>query len=112
MSVSESLEAAYSALDEAEVALERLHKTCCEPGRSPRMVELEETLRDARAALGGVDDPESVGPVIETLEDAGAQIGWLQVGCCAPNRVPLYASMLENLMTAQLTINKAVGLGH
>ncbi len=47
-----------------------------------------------------------------TLEDAGAQVGRLQVGCCAPNRIPLYARVLEGLTTAQLAVNQALGEGH
>lgn len=106
-----TLQPAVGALDRAEAALERLHRTCCEPGRSPRMKALGATIALARAAMEREDsaDPDDV---IGHLESAGAQIGFLQVGCCAPNRMPLYASMLEDLMTAQLTVNKAAGRGH
>jgi hypothetical protein len=110
---SEDLAGAYRALDDCEEKLRRLDATCCEPGRSPRMKALGETLAAARSRLDAMpDDNEAVDEVVATLEDAGAQIGWLQVGCCAPNRLPLYAGMLEGLMTAQLTVNRAAGRGH
>lgn len=111
--MSDDLRPAFAALDDAEAALERLHKTCCEPGRSPRMAELEATLTRARVAIASRRPVEErVEEAIAILEDAGSQIGSLQVSCCAPNRMPLYASMLEDLMTAQLTVNKAAGRGH
>ena len=103
-----SLDAAFEALADCEVALERLHRTCCQPGRSPRMEALAETLARARRGLNHVDRGSgAVDAVLEQLEDAGAQIGSLQVGCCAPSRMPLYASMLTGLADAQRTIKKS-----
>lgn len=77
------------------------------------MRTLSETLDEARDALDGVGhDVDAADAAVAVLEDAGAQIGWLQVGCCAPNRMPLYADILKGLMNAQLTVNRAVGRGH
>lgn len=74
------------------------------------MAALAETLGETRAGLDGLgDDP---GAVLTLLEDAGSQVGWLQVGCCAPGRLPLYARLLENLNSAQLALNRALGTGH
>ncbi len=107
---ADTINDALEVLDDAEVALERLHKTCCVPGRSPRMEALGQTITDARTAIE--TDSSDVDGIVELIESAGAQIGFLQVGCCAPSRMPLYASMLDDLTTAQLTVKKVAGQGH
>ena len=106
---------ARSALDSCAAALDKLDRLCCEPGRSPRMKALGTTLANARDGLarhhpGRGDRAAEI--VIAHLEDAGAQVGSLQVGCCAPNRLPLYAALLEELTNAQLSINSELGRSH
>ncbi len=109
----DALAPAYVALDEAEVALADLEARCCKPERSPRMKALADTLADVRSGLGRVDDDhDAADQVYESLGDAGSQIGWLQVGCCAENRLPLYHTLLENLTLTQRTVKKATGGGH
>jgi len=77
------------------------------------MAALASTLAEARTQLDRVrTTPLAAADAILRLEDAGAQIGRLQIGCCAPKRLPLYARMLENLTTAQLTLNSATGHAH
>jgi len=77
------------------------------------MKRLVGTLPDARKGISAIgDDPRDAGAAILHLEDAGAQVGRLQVGCCAPNRLPLYAELLEELTTAQLEVNRSIGQGH
>lgn len=108
-----ALKSAFDALDSCQTALDRLDAMCCEPGRSPRMKELGETLARARDGLVRFgDDSTESNTVLARLEDAGAQVGRLQVGCCAPNRLPLYTTFLEGLTTAQLSVNRELGLGH
>ncbi|MEA2001311.1 MAG: hypothetical protein U9N84_05420 [Actinomycetota bacterium] len=77
------------------------------------MKTLGETLAHARNGLGqaGVDSTLA-DAVLASLEDAGAQVGSLQVGCCAPDRLPLYVTFLEGLTTAQLSVNRELGRGH
>ncbi len=83
-------------LDDALATVEKLDRLCCEPGRSPRMAALRETIVRAKA----VDvSPDAFAGL---LEDAGSQVGSLQVGCCAPGRLPLYADVLEALTRARL----------
>ena len=107
------LTTAYESLDKCATALDRLRDSCCEPGRSPRMKQLEETLELTRSILFGAgDDFSAARTAIAEMGDAGAQLGWLQVGCCAPNRMPLYAEMLEELTKAQRTVTTAYQLGH
>ena len=60
------------------------------------MASLESTIR---SALGSASDAVAL---VELLEDAGAQVGRLQVGCCALARLPLYAELLEALTRARL----------
>ena len=104
-----SIDDAFKALADCEVALEKLHRTCCQPGRSPRMEALADTLAGARTGLSLMyRDSEAADAVLEQLEHAGAQIGSLQVGCCAPSRMPLYANMLIGLADAQRTIKKSM----
>ena len=101
------------ALDSCQAALEKLDKLCCEPGRSPRMKALGDVLDAARSGLEQpeLDQPTAIA-VLTSLEEAGAQIGRLQVGCCAPSRLPLYTTFLEGLTTAQLKINGELGRAH
>lgn len=104
------LDDALQALDDCDEVLKELQRTCCQPKRSPRMKALADTLALARGDLtrlhgnlGAVDD------ALAQLEDAGAQIGSLQVGCCLPRRMPLYGEMLMGLSEAQRTIKRSVG---
>lgn len=97
-------EYALAALDKCGVALAELEARCCEPGRSPSMAALANTLDTARTRiqeLSGDPDPTSA---VDALEDAGAQVGRLQVGCCAPDRLPLYARILQELTRTQRII--------
>lgn len=103
------IDRASEALDRCKSALDELDASCCEPGRSPRMQELDELLAAARVELGGTGD---LTEVIPRLEDAGARIGRLQVTCCAPSRMKLYADLLAGLAKAQLHINRELGEGH
>lgn len=103
MTPTDLIQPAFDALDVCTRALGELDVMCCEPGRSPRMAELGATLDAARVELRTVAAATGNGAAVAigTLEDAGAQIGRLQVGCCAPSRLPLYNEILENLMKAQ-----------
>lgn len=107
--MTDDLAGAFTALDAADTALDKLDRLCCEPGRSPRMRQLADTLAAARSHVETFDGGEAL---FEALEDAGAQVGRLQVGCCAPKRLPLYADILESLTTVQLTANAALGRAH
>lgn len=101
------------ALDKCDAALIKLNKTCCDPGRSPQMIELTETLDEARRGLDAIpSNPGLAKQAIAHLESAGAQVGRLQVGCCAPNRMPLYVTILAALTEAQLRLNASLGTGH
>lgn len=85
-----------AALDD----IARLHATCCEPGRSPRMERLTATVAAARDAMS-TDRP---GAAMDLLADAGAQVGWLQVACCAASRLPRYTAILGALTAAHLSL--------
>lgn len=87
---------ATALLDETLTVVDKLDRLCCDPGRSPRMAALRDTITRAR---GATDAPDSFADLVE---DAGAQVGSLQVGCCAPARLPLYAEVLEGLTRARL----------
>ena len=105
--------AVVMALDDANEALRQLDSICCEPGRSPRMTALAQTLDVVRRNVGDAgSNPQAAEIALDGLEDAGAQIGRLQIGCCAPDRLPLYAKMLQRLTEAQLDINRSLGRGH
>jgi hypothetical protein len=105
------LSRARTALRDAHEALDVLEAGCCVPTRSPRMADLRETLNRAEAELEAAQ--HETGPaVIATLEHAGAQIGSLQVACCAPARLPLYTRILADLTTAQRTVTAGFDLDH
>ncbi|MEA1903579.1 MAG: hypothetical protein U9N56_08650 [Actinomycetota bacterium] len=107
-----TLDPAFEALDKCDKALQKLSDSCCEPGRSPRMAGLAETLNRGRERLRVADDASDPGQIIAEFEDAGAQIGHLQITCCALNRMPLYADMLGELTKAQRAVTKTYQLGH
>lgn len=88
------------ALDTAESTLADLDRRCCDGGRSPRLEALATKLAEVRRAVegSGATAPTELLPL---LEEAGAMVGALQVGCCAPNRLPLYARLLEQLNVLQ-----------
>ncbi len=109
----DSLAPAYAALDDCDAALDKLDKTCCIPERSPRMAALAESLESARRQLGeAVADPATADATFARLEDAGAQVGSLQVSCCAPSRMPQYERLLDGLNVVQRTLASALGEGH
>ena len=113
MSSSDALQPVRTALDGCDEALRKLDLGCCDPGRSPNMLALEVTLGEARSQLEQIEArPEAGDAAIARIEDAGAQIGRLQVTCCTPKRMPLYAKMLEGLTQAQLGINHVLKRGH
>lgn len=53
-------------------------------------------------------DAPSGDAALSALEQAGAMIGALQVGCCAPDRLPLYTRMLDQLTEIQIGINRSL----
>jgi hypothetical protein len=103
---------AIAALDDCDAALRKLDAGCCEPGRSPRMQALSEALASIRAEVDLLDAHEAPDALLGLLENAGAQVGSLQVGCCTAQRLPLYARLLEGLTVVQLTVNRAAGRSH
>lgn len=104
---------AEGALLDADEALRRLHSACCEPGRSPAMETLAAGLALTRERLRSVAiTPEVADELIAGLEEAGALVGRLQIGCCAPGRLPLYARLLDDLTKVQLNVNRHLGRIH
>lgn len=96
--------AAMSAetLDKCDEVLTELHEQCCEPNRSPRMQALVETLTSIRSGIENLEDnPDVAETILEQLESAGAEIGRLQIACCAPARMPLYSELLAGLSRTQ-----------
>lgn len=111
MAVFSPIDNAFSALTSADLALEELEARCCVPGRSPRMTALAESLQSVRDDLGRLSSHEDldVEALVSKLEDVGGQVGSLQIDCCAPSRLPLYAEMLSNLNKIQRSVRIATG---
>ena len=108
LSPTSPLEAAQRALDDCQQTLARLGKLCCEPDRSPRMAAIGDALSRARSLIERIPvDGASAEVALGILEEAGAEIGRLQVVCCAPARTPLYASILEGLTRSQIAVNES-----
>lgn len=100
-------------LEGADKTIARLEKLCCEPGRSPSMQAIAEDLTAARAEFEGFGgDASAADSIVARLEQAGGRVGQLQVGCCAPARMPLYADLLTSLTELQRAVNARVGRGH
>ncbi len=89
-------------LDRSDAVLAELHELCCEPNRSPRMQALQGTLTEVRKRIDALDgDPAAERAIVDLLADAGAEIGRLQIECCAPARMPLYAELMAGLSRTQ-----------
>ena len=113
MNVDNRFAQAFASLDIAEEAVKELHENCCQPLKSPRMETLTSTLTAVRAQLtDAAHDAEVAGEVVAILQDAGAQLGHLQVDCCAPARMKLYATTLENLSKIQRLLKRTFDLEH
>lgn len=113
MTVDSRFVQAFASLDIADEAVRELHENCCQPLKSPRMERLTSTLTAARAQLAdAAHDAEVAGEVVAILQDAGAQLGHLQVDCCAPARMKLYATTLENLSKIQRLLKRTFELEH
>lgn len=111
MSPHDSIIPALQALDDCEEALRDLDAACCDPGRSPRMQALGETLRHARTGIDALhDDAGAVQAATEHLEAARAQVRALQAECCEPNRLPMYRTILEGLAIARVAADPADGI--
>lgn len=110
--MSERLAEAYPFLDAADEAVRELHEECCQPLRSPRMERLAKTITAARQRLDEASDGKSAEAVISVLEDAGGQLGFLQVACCTPARTRLYAETLQNLSRVQRLLTREFDLDH
>jgi len=77
------------------------------------MLAIKDTIASVHAELdASSDDTGAIDRALSNLMDIGAQIGYLQVGCCAPARMPLYADAPNHLSVAQFKIKKSVGKGH
>ena len=101
------------ALDTCDAAVTKLHKMCCEPDRSPRLLAVSDTLVGVRASVAEAEhDPSVIEPTLAELQELGGQIGQLQVACCAPARMPHYARLLEGFTTIQIALNQMRGQGH
>ncbi len=100
-------------LDECDEIMVELEEKCCVPRRSPQMARLKETLSETRQLVDSVIGDESDAEVtVQVIEGAGAQIGRLQVTCCAPSRMPLYDELLHNLMKVQRRVKQRAKLEH
>jgi len=97
---------ALAKLDECDRLIDRLNKMCCAPDRSPRLAAVRDELALVRSAVDAVGTPEDATVVYSGVDRIGATIGELQVGCCAPARMPLYAETLENLTGVQLDVKR------
>lgn len=89
-----------TALVMAQATVDELERRCCDVGRSPRLAAVAVKLTELRQAA---EQPDGVEPETASrwLQEAGAMVGELQVACCAPNRLPLYTSLLEQLNFVQ-----------
>jgi len=107
------LEAATEALDACDTALVKLEKTCCMPERSPRMEKLANSFTQIRAALEeALTSDEGAATTVTIMEGVGAEVGHLQVTCCAPSRARHYATILAGLTDTQRALASARGQAH
>lgn len=112
MSEPKDMETANGLLEGANATLEELESKCCQPLRSPRMAALDDTLTEIGRLLPSASDRAAAESLVSKLDDAGSQLGGLQVTCCAPARMPLYTNMLTDLMKLQRWVKRQADLGH
>lgn len=113
MPVDATIDFALQALDDCDLALVKLNETCCDPGRSPQMTDLAETISHVRRLVGAASTDTNGAPdATHYIEQAGAQVGRIQVTCCAEDRLPLYVTILAGLTATQLRLHAAIGHGH
>ena len=111
--ITDPLTAADASLADCELAIAKLHKLCCEPERSPRLAALADAIADLRADVRAVAaDAGLIEHAISRLEDLGADVGRLQVACCAPSRMPLYGRLLNAFSSTQIALNRRRGTAH
>lgn len=103
---------ATALLEGANATLVELESKCCQPLRSPRMAALADTLKEIEGLVPSAADAAVAESLVSQLDHAGSQIGGLQVTCCAPARMPLYSSMLTDLMKLQRWVKRQSDLGH
>ena len=95
------------ALADCAEAVAELDRRCCDPGRSPSMAELAAGIDALRERLPGLTEEGARARFVADLEALGGRVGALQVGCCAPDRLPLYARILERLTSMQRLVSSA-----
>ncbi len=106
-----SITVATAELSECERLVQRLHKMCCDPKRSPRLMAVEESMSAVRSQLSDGSQAALL-RAMDDLDAIGSQIGSLQVACCAPPRMPLYAETLRRLNLIRNDVASQLGLGH
>lgn len=75
------------------------------------MLEIEAALRAVRADVETADQASFEDALLQ-LEGAGSTIGRLQVECCAPARMRLYAELLAHMNTIRREISAELGQAH
>lgn len=99
--------------DGIELTFVKLQKLCCDETRSPAMTDLGTALDDARDAFESAQgESAKVDEAIATMSEAASQLAILQVACCAPVRMPLYETILRDLNSAQIALNRSIDKGH
>jgi hypothetical protein len=71
------------------------------------MERLAATLTEIGAAMYRAgEDPTAAAQAASLIEEAGAQVGWLQVACCSEKRLPMYTTILANLTAAHMVLDQ------
>jgi hypothetical protein len=71
------------------------------------MERLAATLSEVGAALSRADaDPTAAAEAAALIEEAGAQVGWLQVACCSEKRLPMYTTILAKLTAVHMVLDQ------
>lgn len=74
------------------------------------MGALQQALDRVRLDIGKLEtDDSAYDRILEEMKDAGAEIGKLQIECCAPARMPLYAELLAGLSRTQRMVTSSKG---
>ena len=101
-----------ATLGDIAKATKRLHLMCCEAERSPRFASIRERLDAIQSDLSTSPDDEIIERSLEAIQEIGAEIGRLQVACCAKARMPLYDTVLRSFNDIHTELNRIRGTGH
>lgn len=115
------LDSSLKAMEDCGEMLGRISASCCMPGRSVKIKETFDQMRNAsdnirKATIdtrnGRSENHAALTDAVEQITQAGGKIGNLNVSCCTEVREPMYRHILLQLNQVHRELNAAMGFSH